>query len=99
DETLSLAMGINDPDCAPLSSRAETQPKLNPALLRLSAMISQYFMRVQELVARAIGVFPTPYTAMMRTSPSSSRTVLRAVTAYRSDPMKLLSASCRFTAR
>ena len=24
---------------------AETQPKLHPALLRLSAMISQYFMR------------------------------------------------------
>src|SRR5262249_902881 len=27
-------------------SRAETQPKLQPALLRLSAMISQYFTRV-----------------------------------------------------
>ena len=27
----------------PLESRAETQPQLQPALLRLSAMISQYF--------------------------------------------------------
>ena len=27
----------------PLESIAETQPKLQPALLRLSAMISQYF--------------------------------------------------------
>jgi hypothetical protein len=26
---------------------AETQPKLQPALLRLSAIISQYFIRVQ----------------------------------------------------
>ena len=28
----------------PLESIAETQPQLQPALLRLSAMISQYFM-------------------------------------------------------
>ena len=28
----------------PLESMAETQPQLQPALLRLSAMISQYFM-------------------------------------------------------
>ena len=29
----------------PLESIAETQPQLHPALLRLSAMISQYFTR------------------------------------------------------
>jgi hypothetical protein len=29
----------------PAESRAETQPQLHPALLRLSAMISQYFSR------------------------------------------------------
>jgi hypothetical protein len=29
----------------PLGSMAETQPQLHPALLRLSAMISQYFTR------------------------------------------------------
>ena len=29
----------------PLESIAETQPQLQPALLRLSAMISQYFTR------------------------------------------------------
>src|SRR5262249_16291980 len=29
----------------PYASNADTQPQLHPALLRLSAMISQYFMR------------------------------------------------------
>src|SRR5438128_11928575 len=29
----------------PLESAVETQPQLHPALLRLSAIISQYFMR------------------------------------------------------
>ena len=29
-------------------TQSETQPQLQPALLRLSAMISQYFIRVQE---------------------------------------------------
>jgi hypothetical protein len=35
---------------SPRESTAETQPKLQPALLRLSAMISQYFTgwRLQE---------------------------------------------------
>jgi hypothetical protein len=32
----------------PLESIAETQPQLNPALLRLSAMISQYFTFFQS---------------------------------------------------
>jgi hypothetical protein len=31
----------------PLESTVETQPQLQPALLRLSAMISQYFTRVE----------------------------------------------------
>jgi len=30
----------------PLESIAETQPQLHPALLRLSAMISQYFLLI-----------------------------------------------------
>jgi hypothetical protein len=33
----------------PLESRAETQPQLQPALLRLSAMISQYFIAAHAL--------------------------------------------------
>jgi len=37
---------IGDKDCPPPGeSTAETQPKLQPASWRLSAMISQYFMR------------------------------------------------------
>jgi len=31
-----------------LESIAETQPKLQPALLRLSAIISQYFTKVRD---------------------------------------------------
>ena len=31
--------------CRPLESIAETQPQLQPALLSLSAMISQYFIQ------------------------------------------------------
>ena len=37
----------------PLESIAETQPQLNPALLRLSAMISQYFTQLLCAVATA----------------------------------------------
>ena len=45
DKTLSVvAMCVDNPDCSPFGSIAETQPKLQPALLRLSAMISQYFI-------------------------------------------------------
>ena len=47
-----LHNGVISPRCAsaieivrPLESIAETQPQLQPALLRLSAMISQYFTR------------------------------------------------------
>jgi hypothetical protein len=44
NETLSIAaMGVNNPDRSPLESTADTQPQLQPALLRLSAMISQFF--------------------------------------------------------
>ena len=32
----------------PSVSKAETQPKLHPALLSLSAIISQYFMRTKS---------------------------------------------------
>jgi hypothetical protein len=47
NETLSVAaMRFRNPDpFAPLRPTAATQPKLQPALLRLSAMISQYFTR------------------------------------------------------
>jgi hypothetical protein len=33
-----VAMGVSNPDCSPF--KAETQPQLQPALLRLSATIS-----------------------------------------------------------
>src|SRR6476620_8840192 len=38
-----VAMCVHNPDRSPLESIAETQPQLHPALLRLSAMISQDF--------------------------------------------------------
>jgi hypothetical protein len=38
-----VAMCINNPDHTPFAITADTQPQLHPALLRLSAMISQYF--------------------------------------------------------
>jgi hypothetical protein len=44
-ETLSVVtMSVNNPDRSPLRSRAEIQPQLRPALLRLSAMISKDFI-------------------------------------------------------
>jgi hypothetical protein len=53
DETPSVAaVRVNNPDRSPSESRAETQPKLHPALLSLSAMISQYFTRNAVLVYR-----------------------------------------------
>ena len=46
NETLSVvAMRISKSDCSTVESIAETQLQLQPALLRLSAMISEYFMR------------------------------------------------------
>src|SRR6266446_2705910 len=38
----------------PLESIAETQPQLQPALLRLSAMISQYFTRMGILTTEIL---------------------------------------------
>jgi hypothetical protein len=43
NETLSVAMRVHNPDRSTFVIQAETQPKLHPALWRLSAMISQYF--------------------------------------------------------
>jgi hypothetical protein len=40
-----VAMRVSNPDVCPLQPTADTQPQLQPALLRLSAMISQYFTR------------------------------------------------------
>jgi len=40
DETLSVAMRVHNPDCAPSESTPEAEPQLHPALLRLSALIS-----------------------------------------------------------
>jgi len=40
-----VAVRVSIPDRRPLESITETQPKLQPALLRLSAIISQYFKR------------------------------------------------------
>src|SRR5260370_26931710 len=46
NETLSIvAVCVSNPDCSPIGSIAETQPQLQPALLRLSARTSQYFTR------------------------------------------------------
>src|SRR4029077_1867143 len=42
----------------PLESMAETQPKLQPALLRLSAMISQSLTPLPQFLLS--GEFPTP---------------------------------------
>jgi hypothetical protein len=43
NETLSVAaMCVCNLGCSRVGSIAETQPQLQPALLRLSAMISQY---------------------------------------------------------
>jgi len=39
-----VAMCVRNPDCPAAESIAETQPQLQPAFLRLSAMISQYFI-------------------------------------------------------
>src|SRR4029077_14499649 len=41
-----------------LESTADTQPQLQPALLRLSAMISQYF--IESLPFSLPDAFPTP---------------------------------------
>ena len=49
NETLSVAMRVNNPDCSPSNQSAETQPKLQPDFLRLSATLSQYFMTVKWL--------------------------------------------------
>jgi hypothetical protein len=35
DKTLSFAVRVNDPNCAPIIVQAETQPTLNPALIIL----------------------------------------------------------------
>jgi len=46
NERLSIApVSANNSDRSPVESMAETQPKLQLALLSLSAMISQYFTR------------------------------------------------------
>ena len=37
------AMRVCNPDCLPVGIQADTQPQLQPALLRLSAMTSQNF--------------------------------------------------------
>jgi hypothetical protein len=43
NDTISVAMRVHNPDRSPSQSMADTQPKLEPALLSLSAMISQDF--------------------------------------------------------
>jgi hypothetical protein len=49
NETLSVAVCIYNED-RPLESIAETQRQLLPALLRLSAIISQYFTYEREML-------------------------------------------------
>src|SRR4051812_16169698 len=48
NETFSLPTCVCNPDRCPAESLAATYPQLNPALLRLSAMLSQYFMRYRN---------------------------------------------------
>jgi hypothetical protein len=50
-----VAVCVCNPDGSPLQFRAETLPQLQPALLKLSAMICQYFTRaaVSEAVVSA----------------------------------------------
>jgi hypothetical protein len=44
NETLSvIGMRVSNKDCPPLESTTNTQPQLQPALPRLSAIISEYF--------------------------------------------------------
>jgi hypothetical protein len=54
NETLSIAaMCVGDPDRSASQSIADAQPQLQPALLRLSAIISQYrIWRVEIAKAR-----------------------------------------------
>jgi hypothetical protein len=60
NETLSVAaMCVCNEDCAPTESMAEMQPQVQPVLLRLSAMSSQYFPRWDP-------IFFALYTAMTR---------------------------------
>jgi hypothetical protein len=54
-----VAMRVNNPDRSPSESSADTQPQLQPALLRFSMMISQYFTvafphRVFEIADRGV---------------------------------------------
>jgi len=55
------AMCASNPDHSPLRSTAETQPQLQPALLSLSAMISQYFIFSRLCSQSAIGVVKRNY--------------------------------------
>ena len=48
DETFSVvAMRVCNPNRSPVGINCWIQPQLQPAFLTLSAMISQYFIRVQ----------------------------------------------------
>src|SRR4029450_7120314 len=42
---------ISHKDCSPVRIHPETQPKFQPAFLTLSAMISQFFTRLQRVEA------------------------------------------------
>jgi len=46
-------MGVSNKIIRPVESTVDSQPKLHPAFLRLSAMISQYFTLIHGLVSVA----------------------------------------------
>jgi hypothetical protein len=51
-------MRVRNPDCSSLlESTAETQPKIQPALLRLSAITSQFFIRFRAIAHDCAGGF------------------------------------------
>ena len=57
NETLSVARCASAIQIVrPLESIAETQPQLQPALLRLSAIISQFFIRFRAIALMIISV-------------------------------------------
>src|SRR5206468_4141358 len=45
----------------PLESIVETQPQLQPVLLRLSAIISQFFIRFRAAIRRAVVIMPVGF--------------------------------------
>ena len=61
-----VAVRVSNPDRSPFESIAETQPQLQPALLRLSAMISQYFTAAPYFHEATRNIWPTAPRRLIR---------------------------------